>query len=143
MADYYQLFNLQLLGGYNVAHLNALPLSRMLTRILLIGSSPESASLESPSLRLEYLKWVLETLFCSVQFDADPQHVEQLARTDLSLIAPFVNKVILAAPAHSWICTFEIFQGSCSKSSFIRQQVLLRRSKENSRAVLAGLHYLR
>lgn len=60
--------------------------------------------------RFAYLKWVLETLFYSVQFDADPQHVERLARTDLSLIAPFVNKVILAAPAHSWTCTFEIFK---------------------------------
>ena len=60
--------------------------------------------------RFAYLNWILKTLFRTLQIDADPHHIEQLAKTNLSPIAPFVNKVNLTAPLHSWTCTLEIFK---------------------------------
>lgn len=49
-------------------------------------------------------------MFCTLRFDADAYHIEQLAETNLRFIAPFVTGVNLVTPLHSWTCTLQNFK---------------------------------
>ena len=51
-------------------------------------------------------------MFCTLHFDADPYHIEQLAETNLSFIAPFVTEVNLVTPLQSWTCTLQNFKAA-------------------------------
>ena len=67
--------------------------------------------------RFGYLEWILKTFFRSLRFHADPHHIEQLAETDIGLIAPFVDQVNLMAPLHSWTCTLNQFGTNVSSQA--------------------------
>lgn len=57
-----------------------------------------------------YLDLIRKILFDGIQFVATPEHLERLARADISQIAPFVKTITFVAAPKCWPLTFEGFR---------------------------------
>ena len=64
--------------------------------------------LSSP--RFAYLPLLQKTLFSTVQLVPTPDHLENLARADISRLTSFANTINFVAPAKNWTITLEGFR---------------------------------
>lgn len=71
---------------------------------------PHLRALRLSSPRFAYLDLIRKILFDGIQFVATPEHLEHLARADISQIAPFVKTITFVAPPKCWPLTFEGFR---------------------------------
>jgi len=62
------------------------------------------------SLRFAYLNLIYRILFRKIDLVASSEHLEHVAETDFSHIAPFLKTVTFVAPTDSWALTLEGFR---------------------------------
>lgn len=67
-------------------------------------------ALRLSSLRFAYLNSIYKILFRKIDLVASSEHLEHVAKTDFSRIAPFLKTVTFVAPTNTWALTLEGFR---------------------------------